>query len=139
MANYMEQVAHMLGVELEEEFHIKGNDGKFKITKYGMCVFSEFSAVWDFANDILIGILTDHYEIEKSILDEAEREYLSIVIKPFRDRIEYIIKNSVYSPFEWITIKYKDGGATTLPPFKKDTMYKGMEVNKEYSLEDLGV
>lgn len=37
--NYMEQVAHMLGVELDEEFCIKGNDNKFKITKYGMCSF----------------------------------------------------------------------------------------------------
>ena len=35
--------------------------------------------------------------------------------------------------------KYKDGGATTLPLFEKGTMYKGMEINKEYSLEDLGL
>lgn len=41
-----------------------------------------------------------------------------------------------------IKIKVKDGidnGYTTisLPIFKKDTMYKGMEVNREYSLEEL--
>lgn len=140
--NYMEQVAHMLGVELDEEFCIKGNGNKFKITKYGMCVFSEFSAVWDFANDILVGILTDHYEIKKPILDEAEKEYLSNVIKPFRDRVEFIVKRSVQK-YEYIEISYREintfVGAVCLPIFKENTIYKNMKINEEYTLEDLGL
>lgn len=142
--NYMEQVAHMLGVELDEEFCIKGNDNKFKITKYGMCVFSEFSAVWDFANDILVGILTEHYEIKKPILTDKEKEYLSGIIKPFRNRVKYITKFRGVFDNEFIEIGHvMDNEAELyyieLPLFKKGTMYKGMEVGEEYSLEDLGV
>ena len=33
----------------------------------------------------------------------------------------------------------ESGGATTLPLFEKGTMYKGMEVNKEYTLKYLGL
>ena len=153
----MEQVAQMLGVELEEEFKLKdgipkitqddtakiGKDEIFKITKdgiYGMFKYSEYSCDWNPAYHLLTGILLGRYEIiKKPILDEAERTYLSNVIKPFRNSVEYIIKNSAYSPVEWITIKYKDGGATNLPLFEKGTMYQGMEVNKKYSLEDLGL
>ena len=38
MANYMEKIAQMLGVELEEEFRLDDSDDyKYKITKDGMC------------------------------------------------------------------------------------------------------
>lgn len=142
--NYMKQVAQMLGVELEQEFCIKGNDYKYKITKYGMCVFSEFSAVWNFANDILVGILTDHYEIEIPILTEKEREYLSNVIKPFRNRVKYITKFRGVFDNEFIEIGHvMDNEAELyyieLPLFKKGTMYKGMETGKAYSLNELGL
>ena len=138
--NYMEQVAKMLGVELEQEFCIKGNDYKYKITKYGMCVFSEFSAVWDFANDILVGILTDHYEIENPILTEKERAYLSNVIKPFREQVDSIGKLD-NGNYECIAIKYHNIsgyiGTICFPSFEKGTMYKGMEAGKNYTLEEL--
>ena len=134
----MEQVAQMLGVELDEEFNVDGFGDFFKITKDGL--WCKYNKEWNMTilstEDILCGRIKI---IKKPILDEVEKEYLSNVIKPFRDRIEYIIKNSAYSPIEWITIKYKDGGATNLPLFEKGTMYQGMEVNKKYSLEDLGL
>ena len=137
--NYMEQVAQMLGIELYEDFKVVNYDDYiFKITDDGLrCKGYDgwHREVFTF-EDILCGRTEI---IKKPILDDIERRYLSNVIKPFRDRIEYIIKNSAYSPIEWITIKYKDGGATNLPLFEKGTMYKGMEVNKEYSLEDLGL
>ena len=135
--NYMEQVAQMLGIELYEDFKVVNYDDYiFKITDDGLrCKGYDgwHREVFTF-EDILCGRTEI---IKKPILDDIERRYLSNVIKPFRDRIEYIIKNSAYSPIEWITIKYKDGGATNLPLFEKGTMYKGMEANKQYSLEDL--
>ena len=142
--NYMEQVAKMLGVEFGEEFHIKGNDSKFKITKYGMCVFTEFSAVWNFANNILVSILTDQYEIKKPILDDVEKEYLSNVIKPFRDKVTGVIKwgKEIGKGLEYIVVIYTDDckeRGMGFPCFKEGTMYKGMEANKQYSLEDLGL
>ena len=75
--------------------------------------------------------------VHPHILDEAEREYLSAVIKPFRDKVEYITKKPlVYKEYIYIHI-YADN--IMLPRFKTGAMYKGMEKNKNYSLEELGL
>ena len=143
--NYMEQVAKMLGVELEEEFKVSNYNEAFKITKYGMENFSDFSAKWDFANNILVGILTGHYEIKKPILDDVEKEYLSNVIKPFRDKVKCIVKRDYEMSYgnEYIFIVFNDDGCMQIkmcfPSFKKGTMYKGMETGKKYTFEELGL
>ena len=79
------------------------------------------------------------YIVEKEILDEKEKEYLSAVIKPFRDRVEYIKKVGGSWEFIEITIndKYFYFDCISLPYFKKGTMYKGMELNKKYTLKEL--
>ena len=78
------------------------------------------------------------YIVEKEILDEEEREYLSNVIKPFRDKVECIVKEtSSYN--EYITIAIKYDSDLSFPNFKKGTKYKGMEEEKEYTLEELGL
>ena len=77
-------------------------------------------------------------EIQDSILDDAERKYLSYVIRPFRDKIKYIKKISD-EYFEYISMIAKDEDTILFPNFKKDTMYKGMESGKKYTLEDLGL
>lgn len=71
------------------------------------------------------------------MLTEKEKEYLSAVVKPFRDEVKHISK-SKYDGEEWIQIRTKQGLAL-LPPFKEGLMYKGMEVCKEYALEELGL
>ena len=79
-------------------------------------------------------------EVEEPILDEAERKYLSNVIRPFRDRVKNIIKhNSYYKNEEYIVIYSGHDISISFPNFKKGTMYKGMELNKEYKLEELGL
>lgn len=75
------------------------------------------------------------------ILNDKERAYLKAVIEPFRERVEVIYKGNVYfenSTEEYIGICFKNE-ETILPHFKKGTMYKDMEINKEYSLEDLNL
>lgn len=81
------------------------------------------------------------YIVEKEILDEKEKEYLSAVIRPFRDRVEYIKKVGGNREFIEITIndKYFYFDYINLPYFKKGTMYKGMETNKGYTLKELGL
>lgn len=76
------------------------------------------------------------YIVEKEILDEKEKEYLSAVIKPFRDRVKYIKK--VEDIGEYITIGLKDENLL-FPYFDKGTMYKGMELDKKYTLKELGL
>ena len=79
-------------------------------------------------------------EVEEPILDDAERKYLSDVIRPFRNEIEHIrkIRNDYYKE-EYILIYFKDGLNMTFPYFKKGTMYKKMKLNKEYTLKDLNL
>lgn len=76
------------------------------------------------------------YIVENEILDEEEKEYLSAVIRPFKDRIEFISKSRMFD--DYICIGLNDE-AISLPYFKKGTMYKGMELYKKYTLKELGL
>lgn len=83
-------------------------------------------------------------EFKEPVLDEVERKYLSEVIRPFRKKITYISKVIHYGvdrQYISITIKDEDGfrDSLNLPDFENDTMYKGMEINKKYSLNELGL
>lgn len=86
--------------------------------------------------------------ITLDILDRKEKEYLQNVIKPFRDRVKSISKQKIYSKYEYISIRffvpldisyYCSTNYIYLPYFIKGTMYKNMEVDKEYTLEELGL
>ncbi|MBF1085987.1 hypothetical protein [Solobacterium sp.] len=84
----------------------------------------------------------DEKEYKPQILTEKEKAYLSAVIKPFRKDIEYIekrvfISNPLHS--EYIRIYFKYNETLLLPNFPRGTMYKGMELNEEYTLEELGL
>ena len=86
-------------------------------------------------------------EYKEPVLDEKEKEYLSTVIKPFRDRVIYIKKIDMYLGCnkydEYILgeLCNKDDVIDTfaLPYFPKGIMYKGMETNKKYTLDELGL
>lgn len=138
--NYMEKVAQMLGVRLEEEFYLKGDNHIYKFSTNRLLCLAD-NKKWIIATLTLTLILTGKREIvKKPILDEKEKEYLNNLIKPFSDRVISISKCNCYE-YEYIVIMYldigKNKGHIYLPCFKRGTMYKGMEVGKEYSLEDL--
>ena len=86
-------------------------------------------------------------EYKEHILDEEEKKYLSAVIKPFRDQVIDIKKIDMYlgcnKNAEYILgeLGNKDDvvDTFTLPYFPKGSMYKGMETNKKYTLEELGL
>lgn len=89
-------------------------------------------------------------EYVEQILDDAERQYLKYVIRPFRDRIEYIAKvreeplprfykNDGIVKY-YISIHFNDeNDDIAFPLFREDAMYKGMEPFREYTLEELGL
>ena len=83
-------------------------------------------------------------EFKEPVLDEVEREYLSAVIKPFRNKIATISKlhtydNINYENNEYIFFGMKDRRGYSLPLFKQGTMYKGMQQGKHYTLQELGL
>lgn len=75
---------------------------------------------------------------EKPVLDEVERKYLSDVIKPFVHRVSYIVKKLNRSGY-YIAIIVNNFDVINLPYFTRNTMYKGMEVNRKYKLKELGL
>lgn len=77
-------------------------------------------------------------EYKQKLLDKVEKKYLSEVIRPFRKEVIAIKKLEVPSGREYILIILKDDGMH-FPCFKKDTMYKGLELEKRYTLEELGL
>lgn len=84
-------------------------------------------------------------EYKDPILDEAEKKYLKAVIKPFKKHVKTIKK---YRPLAKtlyiITINVENESNydtfVRLPPFEKSSgMYEGMEENRAYTLEELGL
>lgn len=74
----------------------------------------------------------------KPILDEKEKEWFDF-IKPFRNTIKYIEKRECIGK-EYARIQIiANGDVISFPAFYRDRMYKGMELDKEYSLEELGL
>lgn len=79
-------------------------------------------------------------EFKEPILDDVEKEYLSDVIRPFRKKVETISKFQNWNNTQqYIYIALKSQHYCTLPSFPKGTMYKGMETQREYTLEELGL
>lgn len=141
--NKMKEVAKLLGVELEEEFKIDGYRCKYKLTYDGLMYWSYLDSKW-LISILFKELLTGKVQIvklPKQILDDKEREYLSNVIKPFRNSVVAIIKCKYDDYYEFIQIEVNQERYeyVNLPNFKKDIMYKGMEIDKGYTLEELGL
>lgn len=78
-------------------------------------------------------------EAEEPIIDDVERKYLSSVIKPFRNQINYISKRKCRGTTEYILIALKEDLPIQFPYFNEGLFYKRMERNKKYTLEELGL
>lgn len=120
------------------------------------CVFSKVccddvsSDCWINNKDIYFDkFLNQEIEIETDILSEKEKEYLKSIIRPFKDRVEHIEKRKIINSegtFYYIGIIVKHiaidrfSEAIYFPYFKPESkMYEGMELNKEYTLKELGL
>lgn len=93
--------------------------------------------------------LNQEIESETDILSEKEKEYLKSIIRPFKDRVVSIEKRKNINSegtFYYIAIAIKsvviDCLSETIyfPYFKPESkMYEGMELDKEYTLKELGL
>lgn len=80
------------------------------------------------------------YKCKEEILDEAEKRYLRGVIRPFRDKVDYIVKQKSRAiNKEYILIHFPNNLNIRFPYFKPKTMYKEMALDKAYTLEELGL
>ena len=153
--NYMPEIAKLLGVEIGEEFYLKGFDEdllenmyvkkhKFFLKKDGLYYIDDIgqNVKSILLDDVISGTL-EIIKFPKPILTDKEKKDLSGVIRPWRDKVESIRKfKSIFDGYEFLIIKVKTEvgiSTTTLPYFKQGIMYKGMKLNKEYSLKELGL
>lgn len=80
-------------------------------------------------------------QAKKSILDKVEHNYLAAVIAPkrFYKNVKSITKYNAYGYGYFIYIKLQNE-SLYLPYFdEKDHMYDGMEADRPYTLEELGL
>lgn len=140
----MKEVAKILGVEIGEEFKVDLDGVVYRKNFY----FTDYSlfAVGDDKPEVgvLNYLLNGKYKViklPKPVLTDEEKEYLSTVLKPFRNEIDYIYKCSTYrGEKEYIAISFKKITRDMFfPEYPTGTMYKGVILNKEYSLDDLGL
>ena len=92
-----------------------------------------------------LGLATDPViEYEPQVLSIRERQFLSAMIKPFKDRnciiekYQYPGENNMYEYIR-VTCDSFIGGreSTALPLFEKGTMYRGMHLEHRYTPEEL--
>ena len=147
-------------VEEEQGGDSRAEYGKFLLTNlaneltaiygnaYSVRRLREYRQLYVYFSDLemcypLTSLVNYDYEEYKPILDDAEREYLQkyVMDNPaFKGRVKYIKKSPVYykkAQFLEIETTYDD--YAYLPYFKEDSMYKGMELEKEYTAQELGL
>lgn len=130
-----------LSCSRNEAVNINQHGYTFNIMLYDKKVSTIYANDASVTNAVLAWLDMEHKE---PILDEAEKKYLSAVIKPFRDDVKDIIKiESIYrlpdDGSEYIKICMCSDEEINLPYFRYGTMYKGMEVGRRYTLDELGL
>lgn len=145
--NYMEQIAKMLNVEIDEEFKIEGYDDniRFKFTRSAF--MQSCGDGWWFSSNSIMTVLEGYrklIKLPKPVLTDEEKEYLSNVIRPWKNKIKTITKywGTGDCVNEFIQICYIQNGFNyymSLPQFERGSMYKGMGLERDYSLEELGL
>lgn len=144
--NKMSEVAKLLSLELREEFKIQGLSLRYRLTNIGLQYYNETEGGWVTSNKLLPMLLAGEISIikvEQPILDDIEKKYLSNIIKPFRNKVKWIKKySSPTENFEYIRISYQDhnySNVLNFPDFEAGTMYRGMKLDKLYTLKELGL
>lgn len=127
----------MLNIEkYKDEIIEEALDDKFcsiaKLAQGDPCCFHQKDNCEDCVLNTIEWLLGEYKE---PILNEAEKNYLSAVIEPFRDKVKYISKIGME---QFISIVTKDGCSCCLPYFT-NKKYEGMISYREYTLEELGL
>ena len=76
---------------------------------------------------------------KEDILTDKEREYLKAVIEPVKDKVKFIQKIDYSSQQRQYIYIGVDNDDIALYSFEANTQFRGMELDKEYTLEDLGL
>ena len=73
------------------------------------------------------------------ILNDLERGYLKMVLKPFHRVVEYVQKIKIGDKEYLLFILFSGNGALFFPGFDSGIRYSGMQPDRAYSLDELGI
>lgn len=77
------------------------------------------------------------------VLTDGEKEYLKAVVEPFKEKIKYICKQADpdFYDMEFVGGALKDmrDGDFELPNFLSGSRFREMDLDAEYTLEELGL
>ena len=139
----MSIIKKLFDVEIGEEFHLHSDcyfnaEMKFHFDKYLDVCYESGEPTLINPLDIQSGSLRI-VKIEKPVLDDVEKKFLGNIIRPFH--VDYIYKSKGHCGTQrYILIHLTSGENIGLPYFSSTSgMYKGMELNKPYSPEELGL
>lgn len=122
----------------DDNLRSKDDDVSFDIVK----VWDNTLSSQDYCNRALFQAAHNQFPSwqETMILDDIEKEYLENVLKPFKNKITSIgVFQSLFGAnFAFLEVnfisKYEH---LVFPHFYKGAMYKGMEIGKRYTLNEL--
>lgn len=118
-------------------------DGFKKLIKHDLThsygAHLDIMEVWEFDK-----LVWKREEKPVEILDKEEKKWLNHFIKSTNIKVNRIVKYDAlfYNDREFLNIYYNindDIESTILPYFKKGSMYQGMELDKKYTLKELGL
>ena len=148
--NLIPEVAKLFDIELGEEFRILDTAGfDYGVFRLGENYIEQKlrNDKWLLSYEHMIGAIVcgrlKVVKLPKVILTDEEKEYLSNVIRPWREKVVSVTKywgleNGI--KIEFIQVCYVQNGINyymSLPNFEEGSMYKGMELKRDYSLEEL--
>lgn len=97
------------------------------------------SVTWEDKEPTLIRDIYD-----PQILDDKEREYLTAVLSPLK-KVDYVTLvgqpdgRAFLCGRVFLCASFVDNGKMTFPTFKTGTMYRGMDIGRKYTPDELGL
>ena len=152
MGDCIDLIANYFGLDVGTVFQVEGFPGYFKFDHENILLRRDDYMdpdEWLTLNEyILADLITGRRHIKpRELLTDAERAHIKSVIEPYGYDVWDIRKVQNSQDTQKIVITYDYGRArdpldsfeVSLPFFDNDTMFTGMKLNKDYTLEELGI
>ena len=152
MRNCVDLIANYFGLDIGTAFQIEGFPGYFKFDHENILLWRDDYMdpdKWLTLNEyILADLITGRKHIKpRELLTDAERAHIKSVIEPYGYDVWDIRKVQNSQDTQMIVITYDycgtrdplDSFEVSLPFFDNDTMFTGLQLNKCYTLEELGI
>ena len=152
MRDCVDLIANYFGLDVGTVFQIEGFPGYFKFDHENILLWRDDYMdpdEWLTLNEyILADLITGRRHIKpRELLTDAERAHIKSVIEPYGYDVWDIRKVQSSQDTQKIVITYDYGGTrdpldsfeVSLPFFDNNTMFTGLQLNKDYTLEELGI